>query len=168
MERMTAPTLSAHSGGSMTDAQAALAQVREAIAAGPRPGEWRVSKYRDGRQALIYDADDFEVARVCYPNRDADAAIIAACSPANMATILAHVDAQEAEIERLTAVRDELRRQLAEAEQDARRYRWLRENAVSYPDREHALELVVPMRFADAWRDDADAAIDAAMGVGNA
>ena len=85
----------------MTDAQAALAQVREAIAAGPRPGEWRVSKYRDGRQALIYDADDFEVARVCYPNRDADAAIIAACSPANMATILAHVDELAAENERL-------------------------------------------------------------------
>ena len=30
------------------------------------------------------------------------------------------------EIERLTAERDELRRQLAEAELDARRYRWLR------------------------------------------
>jgi hypothetical protein len=86
-----------------TDAQQALAQVREAIAAGPRPGEWRVSKYRDGRQALIYDADDFEVARVCYPNRDADAALIAACSPANMTAILDHVEAQAAEIERLTA-----------------------------------------------------------------
>ena len=98
-----------------TDAQAALAQVREALAAGPRPGEWRVSKYRDGRQALIYDADDFEVARVCYPNRDADAAIIAACSPANMATILAHGEAQAAANERLTAECDELRRQLDEA-----------------------------------------------------
>jgi len=30
------------------------------------------------------------------------------------------------EIERLTAARDELRRQLAEAELDAQRYRWLR------------------------------------------
>lgn len=85
----------------MTDAQAALAQVREAIAAGPRPGEWRVSKYRDGRQALIYDADDFEVARVCYPNRDADAALIAACSPANMSAILAHVEERAAENEQL-------------------------------------------------------------------
>ena len=88
----------------MTDAQDALAQVREALAAGPRPGEWRVSKYRDGRQALIYDADDFEVARVCYPNRDADAALIAACSPANIAAILAHVEAQEAENEQLRAM----------------------------------------------------------------
>lgn len=85
----------------LSDAQAALAQVREALAAGPTPGEWRVSKYRDGRQALIYDADDFEVARVCYPNRDADAALIAACSPANIAAILTHVEAQEAEIEQL-------------------------------------------------------------------
>ena len=87
----------------MTDAQEALRQVREAIAAGPRPGEWRVSKYRDGRNALIYDADDFELARVCYPNRDANAALIAACSPANMVAILAHADAQKAEIERLRA-----------------------------------------------------------------
>ena len=33
------------------------------------------------------------------------------------------------EIERLTAERDELRRQLAEAELDAQRYRWLRNEA---------------------------------------
>ncbi len=78
-----------------------IKRLLDAIAAGPRPGEWRVSKYRDGRQALIYDADDFEVARVCYPNRDADAALIAACSPANMTAILAHIEAQAAENERL-------------------------------------------------------------------
>lgn len=44
----------------------------------------------------------------------ANARLIAACSPANVAAILAHVKAQEAEIERLTAERDEAR-----AERDA-------------------------------------------------
>ena len=39
---------------------------------------WHVSKHTDGRAALIYDADGFEVARVCYPNRDANARLIAA------------------------------------------------------------------------------------------
>ena len=39
---------------------------------------WRVSKHTDCRAALIYDADGFEVARVCYPNRDANARLIAA------------------------------------------------------------------------------------------
>jgi len=76
----------------MTDAQEALRQVREAIAAGPSPGEWRVSKYRDGRNALIYDADYFELARVCYPNRDANAAFIAACNPAAIRELLAEMD----------------------------------------------------------------------------
>ena len=85
----------------MTDAQEALRQVCEALAAGPSPGEWRISKYRDGQTALIYDADDFGLARVYYPNRDANAALIAACSPANMTAILAHVEAQTTEIERL-------------------------------------------------------------------
>ena len=42
------------------------------------PPPWHVSKYTDGRAALIYGADDFEVARVCYPNRDANAHLIAA------------------------------------------------------------------------------------------
>ena len=87
----------------MTDTQTALAQVREALVAETRRGGWRVSKHRDGRDALIYDADEFEVARVCYPNRDANAAFIAACNPVNMAAILAHVEAQAAEIAQLTA-----------------------------------------------------------------
>lgn len=42
------------------------------------PPPWHVSKYTDGRAALIYGADDFEVARACYPNRDANAHLIAA------------------------------------------------------------------------------------------
>lgn len=42
-----------------------------------RPGPWHISEHTDGRDALIYDADGFEVARVCYPNRDADAKLVA-------------------------------------------------------------------------------------------
>jgi hypothetical protein len=146
-----------------TDAQTALTQVREALAAGPRPGEWRVSKYRDGRQALIYDADDFEVARVCYPNRDADAALIAACSPANMATILAHGEAQAAANERLTAECDELRRQLAEAEQEALRYRWLR-NEANTARKCDPMVCIYPLDEQDLIDGDRlDIAIDAAM-----
>lgn len=76
----------------MTDPHEALAQVREALAAAVRPGEWRVSKHREGRDALIYDADDFEVARVCYPNRDANAQFIAACNPAAIRELLAELE----------------------------------------------------------------------------
>lgn len=38
---------------------------------------WHVSKHAEERMALIYDADGFEVARVCYPNRDINARLIA-------------------------------------------------------------------------------------------
>lgn len=44
----------------------------------PTPGPWHVSKHQNGREALIYGHDDFEVARACYPNRDANARLIAA------------------------------------------------------------------------------------------
>lgn len=44
----------------------------------PTPGPWHVSKHQNGREALIYGHDDFEVARACYPNRDANACLIAA------------------------------------------------------------------------------------------
>lgn len=80
MERMTAPTLSAHSGGSMTDAQTALAQVREALA-----------------DPMLFDwARDWDRAR-------AIRAFERSCTTANIAAILAHVEAQEAEIKRLRA-----------------------------------------------------------------
>ena len=42
------------------------------------PPPWHVSKHTDSRAALIYGADDFEIARACYPNRDANAHLIAA------------------------------------------------------------------------------------------
>lgn len=42
------------------------------------PEPWHISKRRDGRDMLVYGSDDFEIARVCYPNRDANARLIAA------------------------------------------------------------------------------------------
>ena len=72
------------------------------------------------------------------------------------------------EIERLTAERDDLRRQLAEAEQDARRYRWLRGD--SCPDQSSRwTQWEVRCWKAPSWtgdlrRADLDDAIDAARG----
>lgn len=43
-----------------------------------RKWPWRLSKYRDGRDLIVIDADEFDVAKVCYPNRDANAKLIAA------------------------------------------------------------------------------------------
>lgn len=111
----------------MTDAQQALAQVREALAAGPTPGPWVTMPANAGVHCVArINAWEAVPPSDCELSHDSiDASFIAACSPANMTAILAHVEAQEAEIERLTAERDELRRQLAEAELDARRYRWI-------------------------------------------
>jgi hypothetical protein len=50
----------------------------QAKGSAPRPGPWHISEHTEGSSALIYDADGFEVARVCYPNRDANARLIAA------------------------------------------------------------------------------------------
>jgi len=71
-----------------TDRENALVKeiemLREAIEGVPpvkyghTPGSWHISKHREGRDMLVYDVDGFEVARVCYPNRDANAALIAA------------------------------------------------------------------------------------------
>lgn len=72
----------------MTDAEK---QIREA-ATETRPGEWRVSKHHESRYTLIYDADGFEVARVCYPNRNANAQFIAACHPAAVLALLDEMD----------------------------------------------------------------------------
>jgi regulator of replication initiation timing len=52
-----------------------------------------------------------------------DASFIAACSPANMTAILAHVEAQKAEIERLTAERNALR------DDNAKLNGWMEEEA---------------------------------------
>ena len=103
----------------MTDAQAALAQVREALAAGPTPGEWRYI-VDDGDRKLTAEVSGSFMCDTAYypwcPDNEGDWKLIAACSPANMSAILAHVEAQKAENERLTAERDELRERLVRAE----------------------------------------------------
>lgn len=95
--------------------QAALAQVREALAAGPTPGPWYVRTNRhpttDGRPWGWLDAAPpggpqraISGVRVEWEGGDTSAVnarYLAACSPANIAAILAHVDAQAAEIKRL-------------------------------------------------------------------
>lgn len=97
----------------MTDAQAALAQVREALEAGPTPGEWRYV-FDDGYRTIVAAETsqsfmcDTEYYPWC-PENEADWKLIAACCPPNMSAILAHVEAQAAEIERLTAERNALR-----------------------------------------------------------
>ncbi|MFZ3117254.1 MAG: hypothetical protein WA159_02955 [Variovorax sp.] len=56
--------------------QAAVdARIKESM---PRKGPWHVSKYTSDRDAIIYDEGGHEVARVCYPNRNANARLIAA------------------------------------------------------------------------------------------
>lgn len=134
----------------MTDAQQAIAQVREALAAGPTPGPWRweVSAHgkrlqlvgglrpqydltvmgftrwgmsgatiklrdlaRDGLDLLyrLHERADWIApipgrehhANWCSTVTHPDAAFIAKCNPENIAAILAHVEAQAAEIERL-------------------------------------------------------------------
>jgi len=72
------------------------------------------------------------------------------------------------EIERLTAERDELRRQLAEAEMDAQRYRWLR-NEASTARKCDPMVCIYPLDEQDLIDGDRlDIAIDAAMGGGDA
>ena len=68
-----------------------------------------------------------------------------------------------AEIERLRAERDELRRQLAEAEQDARRYRYLRDQQAGEVDDYGTVGIKFRCDF-EHYRD-LDASIDAAMGL---
>ena len=91
----------------MTDAQAALAQVREALADRPSAGPW-VATLRDPGTFQVATVDNFGVYSR-HPDHggnaagfpEHDAAYIAKCNPENIAAILAHVEAQEAEIEQL-------------------------------------------------------------------
>jgi len=89
--------------------------IREALPFAT-PGRWEHVFSNGGREHYVYAPDAHYRRDLPGPvkvawlppspgsNRDAnDAAYIAACSPANIAAILAHVDAQEAEIERLRA-----------------------------------------------------------------
>ncbi len=93
----------------MTDAQAALAQVREALADRPSAGPW-VATLRDPGTFQVATVDNFGVYSR-HPDHggnaagfpEHDAAYIAKCNPENIAAILAHVEAQAAENERLRA-----------------------------------------------------------------
>ena len=152
----------------MTDAQAALAHVREALAAGPTPGPWVTMPANAGVHCVArINAWEAVPPGDCELSHDSiDASFIAACSPANMTAILAHVKAQEAEIERLTAERDDLRRQLAEAKLDAERYRWLAGHCRSTSEHWGGRWSIIvdgPAPKAHDSEDAFDAAIDAAM-----
>ena len=77
--------------------------------------------------------------------------------------LLAEWDELKADAERLRAERDELRRQLAEAEQDARRYRWLR-NEANTARKCDPMVCIYPLDEQDLIDGDRlDVAIDAAM-----
>lgn len=80
----------------MTDAQEALRQVSEAL-----------NKANDASETIGESTwyRKAELRAVCGDAMlDGDRDFIAACSPTNMSAILAHVEAQAAEIERLRAV----------------------------------------------------------------
>lgn len=86
----------------MTPAETA---IREALAAGPTPGPWRATcrdmSYVDGQQ---WPEDEFlqwevEGPRPVWGRGDyvqADARLIAACNPANVAELLAELDGERA------------------------------------------------------------------------
>lgn len=97
-----------------TDAQAALAQVREALAAGPTPGRWfavndgnRTEPFMNVKAERISGRGPTHEVAICATGdspqsmETANARYIAACSPVNIAAILAHFEAQAAEIKRL-------------------------------------------------------------------
>ena len=93
-----------------------IERIREALAAGPTPGPWVTMPANAGVHCVArINAWEAVPPSDCELSHDSiDASFIAACSPANMTAILAHVEAQAAEIDRLTRERDEAR-----AERDA-------------------------------------------------
>ena len=44
------------------------------------PGPWLFSSYKSGNSVIVIDGKEFDVATVNYPNRDANAHLIAASS----------------------------------------------------------------------------------------
>ena len=166
----------------MTDAQQALAQVREALVRRwrypmlteePAPcGEsilatvaalWEArTEIERLTAALQHEADCVEAAkaeieRLTDENRRLRADLLAGRNVVN-AGLTIHT---------LTAERDELRRQLAEAEQDARRYRWLR-NEANTARKCDPMVCIYPLDEQDLIDGDRlDVAIDAAMGASN-
>lgn len=83
-----------------TDLHAATQAIREALAAGPTVGPWQIIKsYGSGARCSIKAGH----ARIAVPsvtnlNWEANAALIAACNPEAITTILAALEARDAEI----------------------------------------------------------------------
>lgn len=100
-----------------TDIHAATQAIRDALAAVPTVGPWQIIKsYGSGARCSIKAGH----ARIAVPsvtnlNWEANAALIAACNPEAITTILAALEARDAEI--------------AALREDAERYRWLRQAA---------------------------------------
>ena len=42
------------------------------------PGPWAISSYKDGRYSIVVDNEGFDIAKVDYPNQEANALLIAA------------------------------------------------------------------------------------------
>jgi len=100
--------------------------IREALAKGPTSGAWTHTINRSGHSFIVQDVEKRLVcsmswhhsSREYYPLKDeseANAALLAACNPANITALLAHLSDLRAEVERLS--------------RDARRYQWLRDPA---------------------------------------
>lgn len=112
------------------------------------------------RAAVMHEADCVEVAkaeieRLTEENRRLRADLLAGRNVVN-AGLTIHT---------LTLERDDLRRQLAEAEPDARRYRWLR-NEANTARKCDPMVCIYPLDEQDLIDGDRlDVAIDAAMGL---
>ncbi|KPV11425.1 hypothetical protein APR49_09560, partial [Variovorax paradoxus] len=99
-----------------TDIHAATQAIREALAAGPTPGPWlekgRVNPSREAiRIESHHPADEHHLYQVCdvldangYPRNQANLQFIAACNPEAITTILAALEARDAEIAALTGL----------------------------------------------------------------
>jgi len=165
-------------GGGMTDTPE-IERIRAALAAGPTPGQWFV-QYGDDQQHMCCTAVSSANKRAinegqwrasecealvalthhqCYPfvepdceRDDENSEYIAACNPAAMTAVLAHIDAQAAEVAKLKAVvsnqgdalqragsaagllagsnlHTELAPEIEKLRKGAERYQWLRQNS---------------------------------------
>jgi hypothetical protein len=117
-------------------------------------GDWPVTALGKHRADVMRE----EIERMTEENRRLRADLLAGRNVVN-AGLTIHT---------LTLERDELRRQLAEAEQDARRYRWLR-NEASTARKCDPMVCIYPLDEQDLIDGDRlDIAIDAVMGGGDA
>ncbi|QRF55789.1 ead/Ea22-like family protein [Variovorax paradoxus] len=83
-----------------TDIHAAMQAIREALAAGPTPGPWIAGDDEDS-DFLLVGPEEYP-GLVCRPvvslHAERDARFIAACNPEAITTILAALEARDAEI----------------------------------------------------------------------